>query len=71
MPDRSVVLYMPRRFRTAGEGTTVTQRRWSETHAAGVAPGSSPIDHSFLEIDGHTFAKMSVGKGKTEILLEP
>lgn len=54
-----------------GEGTTVTQRPWSETHAAGVAPGATAIDHSFVDVDGHTFAKLLVRKGRTELILGP
>ena len=56
---------------SGGRTTTITQRAWGETYGAGVAPGAKPIDHTFTRIDGQTFAQMDVGKGTTEIILEP
>ena len=54
-----------------GQTMTIIQRAWGETHGAGVAPGTKPIDHTFTRINSQTFAQMEVGKDTTEIILEP
>ena len=56
---------------SGGQTMTITQRRWGKSHGAGVAPGAESIDHTFIKIDGQTFAHVKVGNGATEIILEP
>ena len=58
-------------FSPKGRKASVTQRRWSESHAAGVAAGFDEIAHEFLDIDGRVFVQAEVPPGTTELLIGP
>ena len=52
------------------ERPSVQQRRWSDSHVAGVAVGFDTIDHTFTSIHERSFVKLNVGKGSTELILK-
>jgi hypothetical protein len=54
-----------------GETPHVRQRKWSDSHSAGVAVGFEAIEHTVQTIDGQTFVNCEVGKGQTEIVVNP
>ena len=52
------------------ERPSVQQRRWSDSHVAGVAVGFDTIDHAFTSIHERSFVKLNVGKGSTGLILK-
>ena len=52
-----------------GEEPNVRQRKWSETHAAGVAVGYETLDYTISDRDGTRCLEAQVGFGDTEIVV--
>ena len=53
-----------------GDSPNVQQRRWSETHDAGVAVGYEAINFKVVRVDGRRFVSCRVGPGQTEIVIK-
>lgn len=62
-----VIAMLPPKFKDAAKAV---QRKWSENHPAGVAPGFDAVEHEIVRIGDHRFVKVKVGKGATEINVE-
>ncbi len=68
-PNRSakILIALPAE---AGDPPAVKQRKWSESHDAGVALGYGPIEFDVLRVEGVRFISCEVGPGQTEIAIQ-